>query len=67
LYLGKTGGHPDLRGFLADWFAQRDDRATLVAHAFREDIRFEEFPQAYLKAVLAPVAERAGLVTRVLY
>jgi NADPH:quinone reductase-like Zn-dependent oxidoreductase len=67
LYLGKPGSHPDLRGFLNDWFSRREDRATLVANAFREDIRFDEFPQAYLKAVLAPISERAGLLPRVLY
>jgi len=67
LYLGKTPSHPDLRGFLNDWFARREDRASLVETAFRETLRFDEFPQAYLKSVLAAPEEREGLLPRVVF
>ena len=67
LYLGKTGSHPDLRAFLNEYFARGDDRSTLIAAAFQETIAFEEFPQAYLKTLLAPPEDRRGLVPRVSY
>lgn len=67
LYLGKTGAHPDLRGFLNDWFARGEDRSSLVEAAFQETVRFDEFPQAYLKSVLATPEERQGLLPRVVY
>jgi hypothetical protein len=67
LYLGKTGSHPNLRSFLNEYFARRDDHESLIGAAFHEQIRFEEFPQAYLKNVLAPAEERRGLLPRVLY
>lgn len=67
LFLGKTGSHPDLRGFLNDWFARGEDRSTLIAAAFGEELRFEDFPQAYLKAALAAPGERPGLLPRIVY
>jgi threonine dehydrogenase-like Zn-dependent dehydrogenase len=67
LFLGKTDSCPDLRGFLADWFARHEDRSTLLAAAFRDEIRFADFPQAYLEALLATSTERRGLVPRVRY
>ncbi len=67
LFLGKTDSHPDLRGFLGEWFSRADDRTTLLDVAFRDEIRFADFPQSYLEALLAPPAERKGLVPRVLY
>jgi threonine dehydrogenase-like Zn-dependent dehydrogenase len=67
LYLGKTGSHPNLRSFLNEFFARRDDPETLIGAAFHESIRFEDFPHAYLKNVLAPEEERRGLLPRVLY
>lgn len=66
LYLGKTESSPDLRGFLGDWFARHEDRSSLVQAAFRETIRFADFPQAYLQALHATPAD-AGLLPRVLY
>lgn len=67
LYLGKTDTSPDLRGFLAEWFARHEDRATLVEAAFRDGIRFADFPQAYLEALHATPAAGGGLLPRVLY
>jgi 2-desacetyl-2-hydroxyethyl bacteriochlorophyllide A dehydrogenase len=68
LYLGKTDSHPDLRGFLGEFFARDEDRSTLVATGFQIELRFEDYPQAYLKALLAPDEEdRRGLLPRVLY
>lgn len=67
LFLGKPGPHPDLRGFLNDWFARGEDRDSLIAAAFREEIRFDEFPQAYLKAALAAPGETPGLLPRIRY
>lgn len=67
LYLGKTGSHPNLRSFLNEYFARRDDHESLIAAAFQEEIRFEDFPHAYLKNVLAPEEERRGLLPRVRY
>jgi threonine dehydrogenase-like Zn-dependent dehydrogenase len=67
LYLGKTGANPDLRRFLNEWFARSDDRGSLIAAAFQETLRFDEFPQSYLKSVLAPAADHAGLLPRVVY
>jgi 2-desacetyl-2-hydroxyethyl bacteriochlorophyllide A dehydrogenase len=67
LYLGKTDSHPDLRTFLNEFFSRDDDTSTLVEAAFQEDLRFEDFPQAYLKALLTPVAGHRGLAPRVVY
>jgi threonine dehydrogenase-like Zn-dependent dehydrogenase len=67
LYLGKAESAPELRSFLDEFFARGGDYTTLVAAAFEESIRFDEFPQAYLKLVLAPSGERTGLVPQVLY
>jgi 2-desacetyl-2-hydroxyethyl bacteriochlorophyllide A dehydrogenase len=67
MYLGKTQSSPDLRGFLNDWFVRGEDRSTLVDAAFRDEVRFDEFPQAYLKTVLAAPADRQGLLPRVVY
>ena len=67
LYLGKPDSAPDLRGFLADWFARHEDRSSLIAVAFRDEIRFADFPQAYLEALHAPAAAQGGLLPRVLY
>jgi len=67
LFLGKTGPHPDLRGFLNDWFARGEDRAGLVEAAFSETLRFDEFPQAYLTTALASPAEAPGLLPRIVY
>jgi 2-desacetyl-2-hydroxyethyl bacteriochlorophyllide A dehydrogenase len=67
LILGKTDSCPDLRGFLADWFARHEDRSTLLEAAFRDDVRFADFPQAYLEALLAPSGVRRGLLPRVRY
>ncbi|MGH2570659.1 MAG: hypothetical protein ACRDGR_05495 [bacterium] len=67
VYLGKNDSHPDLRGFLNEYFSRTEDMSTLVPAAFREDVRFEEFPQAYLKALLAPIGGLHGLAPRVVY
>jgi 2-desacetyl-2-hydroxyethyl bacteriochlorophyllide A dehydrogenase len=67
LYLGKTDSNSDLRGFLNEYFARTEDRSSLVEVVFQEELRFEDFPQAYLKTVLAPAGERKGLVPRVVY
>ncbi len=67
LYLGKTDSHPDLRGFFNDWVARHEDRSSLVEVAFREELRFTDFPQAYLEALLRAPAEREGLLPKVLY
>lgn len=67
LYLGKTDSCPDLRSFLAEWFSRHEDRSTLLDAAFRDEIRFVEFPQAYLEALLAASGARRGLVPRVRY
>lgn len=67
LFLGKTGPHPDLRAFLNDWFARGEDRTSLVEAAFGETLRFDEFPQAYLKTALASAGEAPGLLPRVIY
>ena len=57
----------DLRSFLGDYFARHEDRSTLVDAAFREEIAFADFPQAYLHALMRPVDEQRGLVTRIRY
>ena len=67
LYLGKTDSCPDLRAFLGEWFARHEDRATLTDAAFREEIRFADFPQAYLEALHAPSEAHRGLLPRVHY
>lgn len=67
LYLGKTDSNPDLRGFLDEYFARHEDTTTLVKAAFREEIRFADFPQAYLQSLMAKRDERSGLLPRVLY
>lgn len=67
LYLGKTGSNPDLRSFLGEYFARHEDRTTLVDAAFREDISFGDFPQAYLHALMRPIDDQRGLVTRIRY
>ncbi len=67
LYLGKTDSHPDLRGYLADFLARGEDRTSLLDVAFRQDVRFVDFPQAYLEALLGPGAEGRGLLPRVVY
>jgi 2-desacetyl-2-hydroxyethyl bacteriochlorophyllide A dehydrogenase len=67
LYLGKTGSNPDLRGFLGEWFSRHEERDSLVEVAFREEIRFADFPQNYLEALLSPPEKRNGLVTLVRY
>jgi len=67
LYLGKTDSSPDLRGFLAEWFARHEDRATLIGAAFREEIRFADFPQSYLESLHAPSETHRGLLPRVRY
>jgi len=67
LYLGKADSSSELRTFLDEFFARGLDYETLVAAAFEETLRFDEFPQAYLKLVLAPASERSGLVPRVTY
>jgi threonine dehydrogenase-like Zn-dependent dehydrogenase len=66
LYLGKTDSNPDLRGFLGEFFARREDRSSLIEVAFRQEIRFADFPQAYLEALLAP-SGGGGLLPRVRY
>jgi threonine dehydrogenase-like Zn-dependent dehydrogenase len=67
LFLGKTGPHPDLRAFLNDWFARGEDRSGLERAAFGETLRFDEFPQAYIKTALAAPGEAPGLLPRVIY
>jgi 2-desacetyl-2-hydroxyethyl bacteriochlorophyllide A dehydrogenase len=67
LILGKTDSNPDLRSFLAEWFARHEDRSTLVAAAFQDEVRFVDFPQAYLEALLATPGTRRGLLPRVRY
>jgi hypothetical protein len=67
LYLGKTGSHPDLRNFLNEYFTRGEDRTSLLEVAFRSEIRFGEFPEAYLQALLAPTEKRQGLLPRVSY
>jgi len=67
VYLGKTGSNPDLRSFLGEFFARHENRSSLVAAAFREEIAFTDFPQAYLHALMKPIDERDGLLTRVRY
>lgn len=67
LYLGKTGSHPDLRNFLNEYFTRGEDRASLLQVAFRAEIRFADFPEAYLQALLVPTEERQGLLPRVSY
>lgn len=67
LYLGKTSTNPDLRSYLGEYFARHEDRSSLVEAAFREDISFADFPQAYLHALMQPVDERNGLLTRIRY
>jgi 2-desacetyl-2-hydroxyethyl bacteriochlorophyllide A dehydrogenase len=67
LRLGKTGSNPNLRSYLGEYFARHEDRSSLVDVAFREEISFTDFPQAYLHALMQPVDERRGLVTRVRY
>ena len=67
LYLGKTDSHPDLRRFLGEWFARAEDRTSLVSAAFQHEVKFADFPQAYLEALLGPEAAHCGLLPRVLY
>ena len=67
LFLGKTDSHPDLRSFLGEWFSRGDDRTSLLDVAFRDEVSFADFPQAFLEALLVPPSERRGLVPRVLY
>jgi 2-desacetyl-2-hydroxyethyl bacteriochlorophyllide A dehydrogenase len=67
VYLGKNDSHPDLRSYLNEFFSRQEDMTTLVAATFQEDVRFDEFPQAYLKALLAPVGGHRGLAPRVVY
>lgn len=67
LYLGKTDSHPDLRRFLGEWFARSEDRTSLVRAAFRHGVKFADFPQAYLEALLGPETALQGLLPRVLY
>lgn len=67
LFLGKTDSHPDLRTFLGEYFTRGDDRTTLLDVAFRDEVRFADFPHAYLTRVLAPIGSREGLLPRVLY
>ena len=67
LYLGKTDSNPDLRGFLGEWFSRHEERDSLVDVTFRDEIRFTDFPQNYLEALLSPPEKRAGLVTLVRY
>jgi alcohol dehydrogenase len=67
LFLGKTGSHPNLRGFLGEYFSRIDDRTTLLDAAFREDVRFSDFPHAYLETLLTPPSQSKGLLPRVLY
>jgi 2-desacetyl-2-hydroxyethyl bacteriochlorophyllide A dehydrogenase len=67
LFLGKTGSHPNLRGFLGEYFSRIDDRTTLLDAAFREDVRFCDFPKAYLETLLTPSTQSKGLLPRVLY
>ena len=67
LYLGKTDSNPDLRGFLNEWFSRHEDRDSLVEAAFVAEMRFADFPQAYLEALLSPAGERRGLMTRIRY
>ena len=67
LFLGKTDSHPDLRTFLGEYFTRGEDRGSLLDVAFRDEIRFADFPQAYLESLLAAPAERRGLLPRVVY
>ncbi|MCA9754150.1 MAG: hypothetical protein KC591_18260 [Gemmatimonadetes bacterium] len=67
LYLGKTDANPDLRSFLAEWFSRHEDRESLLDVAFRDEIRFTAYPQAYLEALLGPPERRRGLLPRVRY
>jgi threonine dehydrogenase-like Zn-dependent dehydrogenase len=67
VYLGKNDSHPDLRGFLNEYFSRTEDMSTLVGAVFQEEVRFDEFPQAYLKALLAPIGGHRGLAPRVVY
>jgi threonine dehydrogenase-like Zn-dependent dehydrogenase len=67
LFLGKTGSHPDLRGFLGEYFSRGEDRSALLQAAFRQNVRFSDFPKAYFEALLAPRSESKGLLPRVLY
>jgi 2-desacetyl-2-hydroxyethyl bacteriochlorophyllide A dehydrogenase len=67
LYLGKTDPNPDLRGFLAEYFARHEDRSTLVDVAFGDEVRFADFPQAYLQVLMAPPESRRGLLPLVRY
>jgi 2-desacetyl-2-hydroxyethyl bacteriochlorophyllide A dehydrogenase len=67
VYLGKTDSHPDLRGFLNEFFSRHDDTTSLLQATFQEEIRFDEYPQSYLKALLAPVGTQRGLAPRVIY
>ncbi len=67
LYLGKTGSHPDLRNFLNEYFTRGEDRTSLLEVAFRTEIRFTDFPEAYLQALLAPTEKRQGLLPKISY
>jgi threonine dehydrogenase-like Zn-dependent dehydrogenase len=67
LYLGKTGSHPDLRDFLNEYFTRGEDRTSLLQSAFRDEIRFADFPEAYLQVLMAPPEKQRGLLPRVTY
>jgi len=67
VYLGKTDSHPDLRSFLNEYFSRSEDTTSLVEATFQEDVRFDEFPQAYLKTLLSPVGSHPGLAPRVVF
>ncbi|GJM43691.1 MAG: zinc-binding dehydrogenase [Gemmatimonadota bacterium] len=67
LYLGKTDSNPDLRGFLGEYFARHEDRSSLIEVAYRDEVRFADFPQAYLQALMGRQEDRKGLLPRVIY
>ncbi len=67
LYLGKTDSNPDLRAFLAEYFVRHEDRSTLVDVAFGDEIRFADFPQAYVRILMAPPDDRRSLLPLVRY
>lgn len=67
LFLGKTGSHPDLRDFLNEYFTRGEDRTSLLQTAFRDEIRFTDFPEAYLQVLMAPPEKQQGLLPRVRY
>ncbi|MDP6461227.1 MAG: hypothetical protein QF819_07210 [Gemmatimonadota bacterium] len=65
LFLGKSGSHPQLGAFLAEYFARGADLGGLPEAAFADDCPFSEFPHSYLTALLGPPG--AGLLQRVVY